>query len=126
MMGQSADQAVSEKLQPSPLRQLQDKLKEAEELASKISAQAQEDSLKVARRAQALAANLEEEEKALEKQYEQAALEQARKRAESKAHDITEKGKEETEKIRKISERNLEKAVKALTEMIIGGKADQA
>ncbi|HEV51581.1 MAG TPA: hypothetical protein ENO31_03510 [Thermoprotei archaeon] len=124
MMGQSADQAVSEKLQPSPLRQLQDKLKEAEELASKISVQAQEDSLKVMRRAQALAAGLEEEEKALEKQYEEVALNQTRQRAESEAKVIAEKGKIEVQKIRESSERNLDKAIKALFELITGSKAD--
>lgn len=118
-MGQSADRDMTEQLQPSPLKAVQEKIKEAEKTASEISQKAQADSLKLIRTAQAEASELEKLEGELEAAYEHATLKDAQDEANKKTEELLKQGKEAAEGVKAKGMKNVKRAAKLILDLLV-------
>ncbi|MGC8632362.1 MAG: hypothetical protein ACP5UI_01095 [Thermoprotei archaeon] len=113
-MGQSADRngGMTGSLPRSPdLGPVQEKIRLAEELASKLEEKAEGDSLKLSKMAQTEASILESLEADLEKSIEKQMIEDATKNAETESNKIIESGRKKAQETKRAGLSRLDQAV---------------
>jgi len=104
--------------QQNVLAQVQEQLKQAEAQASDIAAQGQPDAMKIIRRAQSLASELQSLEGEMEADYEKLAMERVTKKYNEDAQKIIQQGTEDAARVKRSSENKLRAAIKIILDSI--------
>jgi len=104
--------------QQNVLTQVQEKLKQAEAQASDIAAQGQPDAMKIIRRAQALASELQSLEREMEADYQKLTMERVTKKYNEEAQKIVQQGTEDATRVKTSSQNKLQAAIKIILDSI--------
>lgn len=117
-MAESGSSKPEKNPQQNVLTQVQEKLKQAEAQASDIAAQGQPDAMKIIRRAQALASELQSLEREMEADYQKLTMERVTKKYNEEAQKIVQQGTEDATRVKTSSQNKLQAAIKIILDSI--------